>query len=131
MQIRIHKRAEEDMAVLVDWRILEPLWLRSTFAPVDRDGLVPEYSERWFDKSSLPWKFTLGEIGFKKNESDLWEIQFINGRNRTNLLIKFQRVIPICIEDGMPDDSDIRAALIKPLNEGDIVNIPDLPIGTV
>ncbi len=128
MQIRISKRDVEDIAVLVDWRLLEPLWLRSTFAPVDRTKLVNAYSELWFDKKSSPMSFILGEIYFRLNELGKREIKFMNGRNRTNLLIKHQNLIPVCILDGIPDDSDIQAAIVKPLNEGDIVDIPDLPI---
>jgi len=52
----------------------------------------------------------------------------INGRNRTNLLIKYQNLIPICLEGGIPDDVDILAAIVKTMNEGDVVDIPDLPI---
>jgi hypothetical protein len=128
MQIRISKRVVDDIAVLVDWRLLEPLWLRSTFAPVDREKLINAYSERWFDKKSSPMSFILGEIYFRLNELGEREIRFMNGRNRTNLLIKHQNLIPVCILDGIPDDSDIQAAIVKPLNEGDIVDIPDFPI---
>lgn len=128
MQIRIHKRVVEDVALLVEWRYLEPLWLRSTFAPVDRNKLINAYSELWFDKKISPWGFTLGEIEFRKNKLWEWEIQFSNGRNRTNLIIKHQNLVPICIIGGVPGDADIRAAIVKPLNEGDIVDVPDLPI---
>ena len=128
MQIRIRKRDAEDMAVLVDWKLLEPLWLRSTFAPVDRNKLINAYSELWFDKKSSPWGFTLGEIFFRLNKLREWEILFINGRNRTNLLIKYQSLIPICLEGGIPDDADIQRAIIKQLKDGDVVDITDLPI---
>ena len=128
MQIKIHKRSVEDAAVLVEWRYLEPLWLRSTFAPVDRSELVNGYSELWFDKKSSPWSFTLGEIEFHLNKLGEWEVQFCNGRNRTNLLIKHQNLIPICIIGGVPGDADIQAAIVETLNEGDIVDVPDLPI---
>jgi hypothetical protein len=128
MQIRIHKREAEDMAALVDWKQFEPLWLRSTFAPVDRSKLINAYSELWFDKKSSPWGFTLGEIFFRLNKLGEREIIFSNGRNRTNLLIKHQNLIPVCFEGGIPDDADIQAAIVKPLNEGDVLSIPDLPI---
>jgi len=128
MQIRIHKSVAEDMAVLVDWKLLEPLWLRSTFAPVDRSKLINAYSELWFDKKSSPWGFTLGEIFFRLNKLGEREILFINGRNRTNLLIKHQNLIPICLEGVIPDDADIQRAIVKPLKEGDVVDITDLPI---
>lgn len=128
MQIRIHKRAVEDVAVLVEWRYLEPLWLRSTFAPVDRSKLINAYSELWFDKKSPPWGFTLGEIDFRQNKQGERELQFCNGRNRTNLLIKHQNLIPVCVIGAIPDDADIQAAIVKSLNEGDVVDIPDLPI---
>lgn len=128
MQIRIHKRVVEDMAVLVDWVQLEPLLLRSTFAPVDRKKIINAYSELWFDRGSSPWSFTLGEIYFHLNGMGEQEIRFTNGRNRTNLLIKHQSLIPICFEGGIPNNTEIRAAIIKPLIEGDIVDIIDLPI---
>jgi len=131
MQVRIHKRTANDVAMLVDWQYLEPFWLRSTFAPLDRGKLVHAYSERWFDRKLSPWKFTLGEIFFCCNKHGLWEIQFCNGRNRTNLLIKHQNLVPVCILDEIPNDADIKAALVKPLNEGDIVSIPSLPIYSV
>jgi len=57
-----------------------------------------------------------------------WEIWFNNGRNRTNLLIKHQNLIPVCILDGMPDDADIQRAIVRQLKEGDVVDIADLPI---
>ena len=75
MQVRIRKSLDEDMTVLVDWRILEPFWLRSTFAPVDRDKLINAYSELWFDKKSFPWSFKVGEIFFRLNEKGEREIQ--------------------------------------------------------
>lgn len=128
MQVRIHKNVAEDMAVLVDWKLLEPLWLRSTFAPVDRNKLINAYSERWFDKKRSPWGFTLGEIEFRKNKQGEREILFSNGRNRTNLIIKHQNLVPVCIIGGVPDDANIRTAIVVTLNEGDIVDIPDLPI---
>jgi hypothetical protein len=128
MQIRIRKNVAEDMAVLVDWKLLEPIWLGSTFAPVDRNKLINVYSELWFDKKSSPWSFTLGEIEFRKNKLGEREIQFSNGRNRTNLIIKHQNLVPICIIGGVPDDADIRAAIVETLDEGDIVDVPDLPI---
>lgn len=131
MKVKIHKRVADDQAMLVDWRLLEPFWLRSTCAPVDRSKLVDAYHGRWIDKSCSPWCFTLGEIGFSKNEQGEIEIQFSNGRNRTNLLIKHQILIPVCILDDIPNDADIQAALIKPLKEGDIVDIPDLPIKSI
>lgn len=131
MKIRIHKRDDDDTAVLVDWNLLEPLWLRSTFAPVDRSKLINGYSELWFDKKSSPWSFTLGEIFFRQNKQGKREIIFINGRNRTNLLIKHQNLIPICLEGEMPDDVEILASIVKPLKEGDVVDIVDLPIYTM
>ena len=127
MQIQIHKRVPSNMVMLVDWRHFEPYWLRSKFAPVDREKLIHAYSAQWINQQSTPWEFTLGEIHFRNKEGK-WEIQFSNGRNRTNLLIKFQNLIPICILDEIPDDAAIRKGLIKTLNEGDIVSIPDLPI---
>jgi hypothetical protein len=128
MQIKIHKREAEDIAVLVDWTLLEPFWLRSTFAPVDRSKLIDAYSELWFDKKSSPWGFTLGEIFFRLNKLKEREIVFINGRNRTNLLIKHQNLIPICIEGEIPDDANILRAIVKQLREGDVMGITDLRI---
>ena len=116
------------MAVLVDWKLFELFWLRSTFAPVDRNKLINAYSERWIDKKSIPWSFTLGEIYFRLNKQGEMEIQFSNGRNRTNLLIKHQNLIPVCILDEIPDDADIQRAIVTQLQEGDVVDIPDLPI---
>jgi len=128
IQIQVHKRVPSDRAMLVDWCHFEPYWLRSKSAPVDREKLIHAYSARWIGQQSTPWKFTLGEIYFRRNDGGEWEIQFVNGRNRTNLLIKFQNLIPVCILDEIPDDAAIRKGLIKTLNEGDIVSIPDLPI---
>lgn len=131
MKIRIHKRVAEDQAILVDWRHLEPFWLRSTFAPVDRNKLVDAYYEKWIDKTCSPWSFTLGEISFEKNKQGKRVISFTNGRNRTNLIIKYQILVPICIIGEISSDADIQAALVKPLEEGDFVDIPDLPIKTI
>ena len=128
MKIKIHKRVAEDRAVLVDWKQLEPLWLRSTFAPVDRSKLINGYLELWFDKKSFPWSFTLGEIEFRKNKLEEWEIQFCNGRNRTNLLIKHQTLVPVCILDEIPSDADIQRAIVKQLDEGEVVDIADLQV---
>ncbi len=128
MQIRIHKRAVEDVAVLVEWRYLEPFLLRSTSIPVDGNKLFNAYSELWFDKKSSPWSFTLGEIYFRQNKLGAREIQFYNGWHRTSLLIKHQSLIPVCIGGAIPDYADIQAAIVKPLNEGDVVDIPDLRI---
>ena len=97
-------------------------------SPVNRSKLVNGYSELWFDKKSSPWGFTLGEIFFRLNKLGEREIQFSNGRNRTNLLIKHQGLIPVCILDGMPDDASIQRAIIRQLTEGDVVDIIDLPI---
>jgi hypothetical protein len=128
MQIQVHKSVSSDMAMLVDWRHFESYWLRSKFAPLDREKLIHAYSAQWINQQNNPWKFTLGEIYFRLDKEGKWEIQFVNGRNRTNLLIKFQNLIPVCISGEIPDDAAIRAGLIRVLNEGDIVNIPYLPI---
>ena len=129
MQIRIHKRVPEDMAVMVDWQQLEPLWLRANFAPLDKSKLTDAYLERWFNRNTSPWSFILGEIRFQENKHGQWEIYFSNGRHRTNLLFKYQKLIPICIGDEVPEDNAIQTALVRPLNEGDIIlDMPDLPI---
>jgi len=128
MQVRIRKRAIEDKAVLVEWKYLEPLWLRSAFAPVDRNKLINAYSEQWFDRKCSPWRFTLGEIEFREGGQGKREILFCNGRNRTNLLIKHQDLIPVCVLGEMLNDEDIQRAVVKQLNEGDVVEIVDLPI---
>jgi hypothetical protein len=131
MQIRIHKSLAEDKAMLVDWRHLEPLWPISTFAPIDRNKLIDVYLDQWIDRTSTPWSFTLGEISFEKNKQGQREISFSNGRHRTNLIIKHQNLIPICIIGGIPNDADTQIAFVKLLKEGDVVNIPDLPIKTI
>jgi hypothetical protein len=131
MKIRVHKRVAEDQAILVDWRHLEPIWLRSTFAPIDRNKLVDAYYEGWIDKTCSPLSFTLGEISFENNKQGNRVISFTNGRNRTNLIIKHQNLVPVCIIGDIPSDADIQAALVKPLEEGDFVDIPDLPIKTI
>lgn len=128
MRIRIHKRAIEDVALLVEWRFWEPFWLTSTFAPVDRTKLAHAYSERWFDKKTSPWSFILGEVEFRKNALSAWEIQFCNGRHRTNLLIKHQHIIPVCVIGEIPEDANIQSGIFKKLNEGDIEDIIDFPI---
>ncbi|WP_152909359.1 hypothetical protein [Mariprofundus ferrooxydans] len=126
MQIR--KRNEQDVAVLLDWGKIDHLWVRSTFHPLDRELLIDAYSEQWFLREGDQVTFTVAEIGLNTDDD---AILFCNGRNRTNLIYKHQPYIPVSFPDGIPCHKEIQGAIIKVLETGDAVELPDLPVLSV
>jgi len=127
MEVRIHKRADEDVAALVNWSHIEPYWLKSNFALLNRDMLVDTYSALWFDRTKSI--FQVGEIFLQQKDSGDDVIMFCNGRHRTNLIIKHQQnLVPIAFQGGVPNHSAIQNAIVRELAEGEVVSIPDLPI---
>lgn len=128
MKVKVYKCIETDKAMLVDWRYLEPLWLRSKCAQIDKGKLIDAYCERWIDISSQPWGFILGEVCINRDANGQLRLDFSNGRHRTNLMAKHQSRIPVCILGDIPDDAEIKNAFVMSLEAGDVVDIPDLPI---
>lgn len=123
MRVIIHKRIEDDLAVLVDWRRLEPYWQRDCTPQPNRSELIDKYSQHWINRWNGLNYFTIPEIGWNDKYKS---VAFSNGRNRTALITKFQYMIPVAICDKDLSHEEISAAIISNLNEGDYVDIPDL-----
>ncbi|PKM46857.1 MAG: hypothetical protein CVV05_00125 [Gammaproteobacteria bacterium HGW-Gammaproteobacteria-1] len=125
MLARILKRVPDDKCVLVDWTSLDRHWFSGQIRPPDRAALFDKYLWLWFKGQGDALWFEVPEVGW---DSAAETISFTNGRNRTALITKHQRYVPVALEGDESEWGPVRGAVVRPLEDGDLVILPDLPI---
>ena len=115
-------------AYWVDWTKMKPLWEENDFHPLHISQLRTAYHELWFKNIDRPRShFIIGAIDFNNSKGC---IMFHNGRHRTILLASLINRVPLALKESVTSVKELKASLIAPLAESDILEIPDLPILT-
>lgn len=126
MKCNLYNSNEDLDAVWVSWKEMKEYWDNNSFHPLSSGSLQSAYHYLWLKKRNgeLPL-FEVGAIHFNHADDS---IMFHNGRHRTILLTKFRNDIPLAICDTVKEHEVIRNAIIRPIENSDYIDLPDLPI---
>jgi hypothetical protein len=128
MRCRLHNPYDDLPGYWVDWRSVEPLWLRNDFHPLDPATLKRAYHSLWFEDIDGPRShFKIGAIDYNTHNQS---IMFVNGRNRTILLSTLMSAVPLALDEAALSEPGIGKGLVERIRPGDILTLPNLPIRT-
>ena len=92
--------------------------------------VVDAYLEGWFDFDEAGNRqFMIPPVSVKNGVT-----QFISGRHRTAVLLKFMQRIPICFDSRWLAESDkkwVDSVAAKKIDVSKLIELPDLPIRKV
>jgi hypothetical protein len=111
---------------LLNWAVIEPFWRKNIYHPLDRNRLVPAFNNTWFATNLQGEQaFIAGAITYDPNQDT---VLFVNGRHRTNLILRYTSIVPVAVDKTILNHPVLRQAIIETTAKELEVELPRLPI---